>query len=115
MDADPGNSVAARVNRLTQALVTAGMPLRGEEERIAYLIPKRNIETWIHFYLDGPPIDEIAEYAKYSGHESDCAPAAESFSDDAARNTVPPGAPLSLEAGLSEFRRVLRVRGANTD
>lgn len=107
MDADPANSVAARMNRLDQALSTAGMVSRGAQERIAYLIPKRNIETWIHFYLDGPPIDENTEYAKYSGRESDCGPAAESFSNDAASSTVPPGAPPSLEVGLSEFRRVL--------
>lgn len=72
MDADPANSVAARMNRLDQALVSAGMHPRGTQERISYLAPKRNIETWIHFYLDGPPIDESTEYAKYGGRESDC-------------------------------------------
>ncbi len=107
MDVDPRNSVAARMNRLEQALSTAGMPARGAEERIAYLLPKRNIETWIHFYLDGPPIDEVTEYAKYTGHESDCWPAAEAFSDGAASNTEPPDAPPSLGMGLSEFQRVL--------
>lgn len=107
MDVDPRNSVAARMTRLEQALSTAGMPARGAEERIAYLIPKRNIETWIHFYLDGPPIDEVTEYAKYTGRESDCWPAAEAFSDGAASTTVPAAAPPSLEVGLSEFRRIL--------
>ncbi len=106
-DADPANTVVARIGRLDAALVAAGMPPRGPEERISYLVPKRNIETWIHFYLDGPPIDESTEYSKYRGHESDCWPAANAFSDNAASNTVPTGAPPSLTVGLSEFQRVL--------
>lgn len=107
IDADPANSVSARMTRLDQALAAAHMPPRASQERIAYLVPKRNIETWLHFYLDGPPIDETTEYAKYRSRESDCWPAAEAFSDDAASNTVPPHAPPSLIAGLSEFRRIL--------
>jgi hypothetical protein len=107
MDADPKNTVEARMNGLNQTLLSLGMPPRGTQERIANLIPKRNIETWIHFYLEGPPIDETTGYSKYKGSESECWPAAESFSDDAASNTRPPGAPPSLEVGLSEFQRVL--------
>ena len=49
MDADPSNDVTQRMNRLEQALSTIGMPRRAAQERIAYLIPKRNIETWIHW------------------------------------------------------------------
>lgn len=107
MDADPANTVAARMSRLDQALAAAGMPPRGAAERISYLVPKRNIETWIHFYLDGPPVDETTEYAKYGGRESDCWPAADAFSDHAGRNTPPVGSPPSLTVGLAEFRRVL--------
>jgi hypothetical protein len=107
LDADPANTVAARMSRLDAALVAAGMSPRGPGERISYLVPKRNIETWIHFYLDGPPIDESTEYPKYGGRESDCGPAAETFADHAVSNTVPLGAPPSLVTGLSEFRRVI--------
>lgn len=107
LDADPGHTVADRHRQLAEALAQAGQAPREPEERIAHLVPKRNIETWIHFYLDGPPVDEEREFAKYLNNESACWPAAEQFSDEAARQTVPQDAPPSLVQGLAEFRRVL--------
>ncbi|HEX8698282.1 MAG TPA: hypothetical protein VF815_05565 [Myxococcaceae bacterium] len=70
-------------------------------------MPKRNMETWIHFYLDRVQVDEETEYAKYPEDESACWPAAEQFSDEAAQNRIREGAPPSLVLGLAEFRRVL--------
>lgn len=107
LDADPGYTVADRHNQLAEALAEAQQPPRQPEERIAHLVPKRNIETWISFYLNGPLVDEETEYAKYPKNESACWPAAEQFSDQAAQKSSPAGGPPSLIQGLAEFRRVL--------
>jgi hypothetical protein len=106
VDADPQHTVADRHRQLNEALQNAGQPPRGEKEHVAHLVPKRNIETWIHFYLDGPPVDEETEYTKYP-QESACWPAAEKFSDGAAQKVTPVDAPPSLVQGLQEFQRVL--------
>jgi hypothetical protein len=107
IDVDPDYTVADRHHQLADELVKASQPPRQPEERIAHLIPKRNMETWIHFYLDGPSVDEEEEYDKYPKNESACWPAADQFSDDAAQKNVPQGAPPSLVQGLAEFWRVL--------
>jgi hypothetical protein len=105
VDADPQYTVADRHQQLSENLIGAGLPPRGAREEIAHLVPKRNIETWIHFYLDGPPIDEMTEYAKYP-EESACWPAAEKFSEDAAQGAPQQDRPPSLVQGLQEFQRV---------
>jgi 4-hydroxyphenylpyruvate dioxygenase-like putative hemolysin len=107
VDADPQNTVADRHTQLGAALQQAGQLPRGATEHISHIVPKRNIETWIYFYLNGPPVDEATEYAKYPGNESACWPAAEKFSDDAVQNVMPLGAPASLVQGLQEFKRAL--------
>ncbi|QAT83941.1 hypothetical protein EJ065_2361 [Corallococcus coralloides] len=107
IDADPANSVQDRRQQLDAALKEQGQAPVTNPERIARLVPKRNIETWIRFYLDGPPVDEVQAYPKYTGNESACWPAADSFARDAAGNVQPPQAPGSLVLGLDEFRRVL--------
>lgn len=107
IDADPANSVQDRRQQLDAALQQETQAPVMTTERIARLIPKRNIETWIRFYLDGPPVDEVQAYAKYTGNESACWPAADSFAKGAAGNVQPPQAPGSLLMGLDEFRRVL--------
>lgn len=107
VDADPQNTVADRHTQLGVALQQAGQSPRSANEHISHIVPKRNVETWIHFYLNGPPVDEATEYAKYSGNESACWPAAERFSDEAVQSSPSPGAPASLVQGLQEFVRAL--------
>ena len=45
IDADPTHTVAERHAQLAAALKDAGVELRGTNEPIAELVPKRNIET----------------------------------------------------------------------
>ena len=73
---------------------------------MAILVPKRAIETWIHFLLDGPPVDEETRYEKYA-YPSDAWPAADSFATHVRARTAPAGAPPSLPPGLDEARRIL--------
>jgi hypothetical protein len=49
LDADPGHTVADRHRQLGDALAEAEQSPRQPQERIAHLVPKRNIETWVHF------------------------------------------------------------------
>jgi hypothetical protein len=52
VDAD-NRLVNEKFNECDRALSAAGHPERGEEEWIAVLIPKRNIETWIAHFVGG--------------------------------------------------------------
>ena len=51
--------------RLEERLQNAGTEQRKTHERIAVLVPKRNIETWI-VYLQGLSVDEESDY---KGHQ----------------------------------------------
>lgn len=52
IDAD-ALTVEERRKQMEHALKTSGCPPRKPGEPIAFLIPRRNIETWIRFLLDG--------------------------------------------------------------
>ena len=119
IDADD-QSVAYRHAELAAALKADaeqrnndGKP-RGAEERIAELVPKRNIETWI-YALDeslhaksGEAVTEEKTYRKFD-LESQCARAAEAFAESVKTNTEPPMASAvpSLRDGVAELRRCL--------
>lgn len=64
IDAD-GNTVAARLDQLSMRLRSAKEPrlreMRMEKERIALLVPKRNIETWLRV-LTGANGDEETDF-----------------------------------------------------
>ena len=62
-DAD-NQSVLERMAHLDQALVDFGQPKVGKSERIARLIPRRNVETWILCLNDEQGVDEISDYTK---------------------------------------------------
>ena len=49
--------------RLEEQLENANLKNRKANERIAILVPKRNIETWI-VYLQGDSVDEESDYKK---------------------------------------------------
>ncbi|HMY21628.1 MAG TPA: hypothetical protein PKA58_35140 [Polyangium sp.] len=104
-DADSG-TVQERYDSLDERLEAAGLSRRGAREAIAVLIPKRNTETWIHFF-DGLSVDEETAYPKLTGRESDAQRAAETFAVYGKNGTTPEHASPSLIRGLQEMRRVL--------
>ena len=69
IDADTG-PVARRSQQLNAALAQAGADARGPNEKIAHLIPKRNIETWIlclnALRPDGQSVNEEKDYKNHS-------------------------------------------------
>lgn len=111
IDADPTHTVAQRHQQLADALAMAGLAPRKAGDRIAELVPKRNIETWIHA-LDSSlrpdlerPLSEGEEYPKLSS-ASRCEHAARRFAALAAELAAPAHLP-SISDGVSELRRVL--------
>jgi hypothetical protein len=100
-------TVQERRASLERALEAKAVAPRGSAEAVAVLVPKREIETWIHFFLVGPPVDEVeTKYPKYEGHEAEAWPAADAFARHVRGGTQPAGAPPSLLAGLVEARRI---------
>jgi hypothetical protein len=82
-----------------------GAKRRRPNERVALLFPKRNIETWIHFLIDGGAVNETDPYPKLRGRESDCHAAVDRL---AAKNEYRLSAdvPSSLRAACPEIRRI---------
>lgn len=106
-NADPGGrTVNDRMNELREACKGVSVHPPEPAEPVAHLIPRRNIETWIRFFHQGPPVDEHTDYG-HLPRESAAAPAAANFGEHAARGTVPAGAPPSLVLGLAELRKIL--------
>ena len=60
VDADK-HAVTHRLSQLEQALKDEGIPQIKSREKIARLIPRRNVETWI-LCLNGIPVDEEKDY-----------------------------------------------------
>ena len=67
-------------------------------------VPKRNIETWIH-YLQGMPVNEVDACPRLTGRESDCKRVVEALADSR-RNPLPGDAPPSLRIACDELARV---------
>jgi hypothetical protein len=73
IDADT-STVNDRKRQLNQRLVSEGMMVRQNGERVAMLVPKRNIETWIASLL-GKDVDEKTDYKhllRLRGNEREC-------------------------------------------
>lgn len=104
-DADT-RTVQDRYHSLEEQLDAAQMSRRGPNEAIAVLIPKRNTETWIH-YFDGQTVDEATHYPKMAGREADAWDAAKTFAKLARSNKQSAPALASLARGLQEIRRVI--------
>lgn len=101
-----GRTVNDRIIELRDACARASIRPPDPTEPVAHLVPRRNIETWIRFLLQGPPVDEHTDYG-HLPRESDASPAAAKFGEHAARGTFPADAPPSLVTGLAELRKVL--------
>lgn len=104
IDADMGE-VEQRFRQLDDALRELGQPPRADGEAICVLVPKRNIETWIHYL--GPPRSTADEVTDYKPKDPEvCKEAARHL----ARWTQPePEAPESLRRALSELDRLRLV------
>ncbi len=81
-------------------------PQRGEDEPIALFIPKRNIETWVHYLNGRADVNEEERYPRFTGRESECHPAVERFRGIARGGTPPPDCLPSLRRACDEYHRL---------
>lgn len=104
IDADT-HPVEHRLAQLDTALVNTSQPTRQTDEKIAIFIPKRNIETWLH-YLMGETVDEIRAYPRLT-RQSECKPYVEKLTEEICPSGLPEDAPPSLHAACDELQRIL--------
>ncbi|RCJ28025.1 hypothetical protein A6770_24365 [Nostoc minutum NIES-26] len=104
IDADK-KMVEERLKQLDDALIADAQQIRLSDEAIAIFVPKRNLETWIH-YLQSVTIDEETEYPKFSKNESACKPCVENLVNQCYQG-LNADAPPSLQAACGELQRIL--------
>ncbi|NET62097.1 MAG: hypothetical protein F6K47_40095 [Symploca sp. SIO2E6] len=97
-----------RLNQLADILRKDSQPNRQPDEAIAIFVPKRNIETWIH-YLQGETVNEIQKYAKFEKDEASCKPDVENLAEQCRSQNLPEDAPESLQAACGELQRLLSL------
>ncbi|MBL8755444.1 MAG: hypothetical protein JNK15_19240 [Planctomycetes bacterium] len=95
IDADD-RLVAERHRQLDNSSGAAREP----NERIAYVVPRRNIETWIRFAA-GQAVDEVADYKARGQEPVDCRPLVTACTSGSAELHPP-----SLRTARSELQRV---------
>jgi hypothetical protein len=95
-----------RASQLSDALTTASMDGRRDDEPIVLLIPKRHVETWIRALL-GNQVDEETDYTRPTPTTKDIKEAAAKL-HEWTRPVANPGptSPLSLTASLPEWRKI---------
>jgi len=84
------------------------VPFVRADERVAIMVPKRNIETWLAF-LRGEEVDENRNqaYRKYDA-ESDCKGQAVELHTRCDRSNLGDGAPPSLTAACDQYKKLPR-------
>lgn len=108
IDADK-KTVEERLKQLDDALIENSQQLRQPSEAIAIFVPKRNIETWIH-YLQGTNVDEETEYTKFK-KQSDCKQYLDQLVNQCYQGNLEENAPPSLKAACGELQRILPLIG----
>ena len=92
------------LNDLDASLAEAELDKRQLNERIGIFVPKRNIETWIH-YLMGEIVDEDTAYPKLK-KQSECKPLVEKLAQKC-NQPLEQKAPPSLQAACTELQRIM--------
>ena len=106
-DADR-NSTADRRTQLDTACDEKQIPRREDGEPVLIIVPRRNIETWLHYLGGGTPVDETTRYPRLKP-ERDCVTHANNLyrmCHEAQR--LDKGAPPSLRESCAEYRKLQR-------
>jgi len=110
IDADTKN-VQDRINDFETACNSRQIAFRAVDEAVAIAVPKRNIETWIHF-LNGDEVDENRDrpYPKL-GRERGCKPAVDRLVQLCRSTGLTPDAPQALAMACDEYtNRIIPMR-----
>jgi len=100
IDADRKN-VADRITEIRSECRLRQVPFREDGEAVGLAIPKRNIETWIH-YLNGATVNEQDVYPKLD-RERECRTAVTSLVLQCRTTGLSQDAPPALTAACDEY------------
>jgi len=107
IDADT-HTVEERLSQLGQALRDGGERSIRKDERIARLVPRRNVETWILCLTGERGVDEDTNYTRERRNWHDLIPpAADMLCQWTQSENLPPGHCVSsLRIGVQELKRL---------
>lgn len=105
IDAD-AREVQDRINEFEEACNATHVPYRTDDDAVAIAVPRRNIETWIH-YLNGEQVGEEEAYQKLE-KERLCQPAVNNLVRLCKTTGLAEDAPASLLAACDEYRNKIR-------
>lgn len=108
IDAD-SKGVQDRINELENECKSKQLPFRTDDEAVAIAVPKRNIETWIH-YLNGEQVNEDATYSKLD-RERGCKPAVANLVKLCTSTGLEVDAPSALSKSCDEYNMRIRPIG----
>ena len=108
IDAD-SRSVQDRINELENECKSKLIPFRTDDEAVAISVPKRNIETWIH-YLNGEWVNEDATYSKLD-RERGCKPAVYKLVNLCKSSGLVADAPPALITACDEYSMRIKPIG----
>jgi len=92
--------------QLSDALKSASLNRRRDDEPIVVLIPKRHVETWIRALL-GDRVDEVTDYTQPTPTAKEIKDSASELYSWARPSAAPgPASPPSLTASLPEWRKI---------
>ncbi len=97
-----------RLDWLTRTLVEDSQQNRQPDEAIAIFVPKRNIETWVH-YLQGESVNEEDTYSKFPNNETNCKPSVENLAEQCRSQNILKETPESLQLACGELQRLLQL------
>jgi len=104
VDADM-QTVQQRIRAFETECKKQNVPFRSGDERVAFIVPKRNIETWLA-YLRGDSVDESREYRQLR-NESDCQPGVDRLCEMCRQGKLVESPPESLTLACDEFQRLV--------
>lgn len=104
IDADT-HTVKDRLDQLDQALTASGIQTVTKTERIARLVPKRNVETWI-LCLNGRAVNEDADYKTRRNKWNELIPPAARTLRQWSTTEPPDHCVSSLRTGVHELKRL---------
>jgi hypothetical protein len=104
IDAD-SNTISERERQLDDECEKNSIEKRRSGEKVLFVIPKRNIETWFAF-LRGEDVNEETEYKKYDC-ESDCQSDVKALIKCCEENKFNKPAPSSLSQACSEYKLLM--------
>jgi len=102
IDAD-SLEVVDRVRGFKTACDEQGVAPKQPDERVLYVIPKRNIETWLAYLRREPSVDEQTRYPRYE-YESRCHQDVDRLDAMCQKGQLEGQPPASLERCCREFQ-----------